>query len=432
MSKTYLHFGGDFKLTSRGDVAVLEINGSDSGTKGVEALYPKYESDKISNIKKYYSQKLRIVSELIEKNTIVNAQDVMINRGERLRVRVERQIDNINEQLELLNQMIEVLEAFCNINKKLANIKNSIEGEIIDRLGESDMQLVKEVLIRKLFGITGYAVDPELGLIVELNMGSNMLNVDGDAKIYLKEFLEKLYKNRIVCSRQIAINESDLGGYYFSENHISIPIDDSFRMKLNDPAINEITKNKLRQKKYISEKESVPYIVWEGNEEKLKHFVNTLKQSNSILINFRKYPYLVLKAFEGIGGDEVQIVNHDDRDQIYQFYEKYSENILIEGFVPPRSSEYDENIRFYTEGFVESRPGKKKQISLRYHPIIEAAYVRRSFYPIVGDATLNQKYVVNVNKGAEIKTANMSDQIKVKKVINRLINKIINDVLVLD
>jgi hypothetical protein len=130
----------------------------------------------------------------------------------------------------------------------------------------------------------------------------------------------------------------------------------TYEVQYSPDRLEEVASNKLVQKPYIDEQFRAPFWVWDGTDEGLSDFIESLSITWA---DAAAFPFVVAKNVRGIRGENVRIFRTYDTEQISSFLRQYCperNDAIVEGFVPSKEIEgYEDGCMRYLIDFVVYR-----------------------------------------------------------------------------
>ncbi|MGL5830617.1 MAG: hypothetical protein ACRCZE_00535 [Candidatus Altimarinota bacterium] len=419
--------GYDVKITPEGNPYIIEINGKNSGLKGLDRIM----GGEVGEIRQ--NARVHIVSEF----DVNVREDVFGKKWEDLSFPPEivslatRSSDDVSvmserylnflekpeiKQWELLKKMY--VQFFCWAMKIIKYIP-----ELEEYFSEKNLQKEfnpKEILAKVLGEVT-YVKDKEVGeFFVTGQQTKRQIEL-------MKDFVEFYFRNKKAVKNKVLIVDDHLfGKVWFNPKHYVVGAEDSFelsirppflkfrgKLKINSDELEEVCEDKLEQKKFIPEDYRAFYKQVECPFDP-REFLKIIGKSKS---KFSDKLVVVKKIKGGNCGNEVRIINVDDpinhavfKSELWKGYGE--EPILMEEFVPSKKIYCDQTgdyhdgcMRYLVDLHVVKKSGR-----LEYKTIYEAAYWRlapvglngnRVFYTYEQEKDIeNWKYKVNLANGA--------------------------------
>jgi hypothetical protein len=426
--------GGDFKITPKGRVGFLELNGRSSGIQGFHRLYGEKDFDlsRTQIWKKYQREWLDQLEKKIKLGGMIDAQNVIVLRRRPAESLDDRMCNDQNNKQKqyIIDHFKQVLYSMMERDDIFAvDISRRCEEMMCNDIQNLSQDFQVDLIMHVIFGVKRFINDPKLGLIIERDVKRGY---DTFINCYWEVFLRNLYHEIDAEKKEVLVSKFEQG-YYLAPNYKLVYVEDELRVGQNPEYLEKIAKDKQLQKVFVPKENLSPYCLWRGSEKEIDVFLDSLFVDTDGLIDLQNYPYVVVKGITGCGGDEVKIFNIHDRTKITRFLKICPINkYLLEGFIPSKD-------------FQTGLEGKMHDGSMRYlldilvtiersrtliEPIFEKAYWRISPYAKDDKNTvLDQKYVVNLKRDASVAECNERDFGLVKAVIRKITNDILGVVL---
>ncbi len=356
--------GLDIKKTPDAHFAVIELNGLASGIGGLQELTGEDVYQTRRKIKKEAEKKVfetmfeRKKKEFVPDeavSTVINANDWEYYDSE---VNPflgwwERSDEIEKDQIENL-----ILKDIADLGKNLQNLKALARTKKSNYWWygkhKSHKFLFDKPREMHKYGILRFALLPEIGLVLQVANWACFANTPETRQLLpgIKIISQKIYQRPEFRGNPFFLyrDETDVflrqGRIYrFLAPPNAILVHDR---QLGAPpkrvqnALKDldgsIISDKIHHKEFIPEDYQAPHIIWNGDKAKVASFLQLLKETPHPLIDFKKFPFVVLKKRRSVCGQGVSIFSVAETADQEQFFRKLLEmphgECLIEGFVP--------------------------------------------------------------------------------------------------
>lgn len=422
-------FGGDFKITPRGEVGFIELNGADAGFEGLVRLRGKsFENERKKALETFLLERRKELLAVIKDQKVLNfslvreensaAQkmaDVFLE--ERVDSRLQIQENCAQTLLDILNDTAEKNLQFARqyAPLKRENIPNSVVKT--GRLSSKALHL-----LMALFGVEDFVLHGRLGLILKFNQ-------DRERNV-TNPLWEEIYRSWVTelpraKGEKIIVEHADKKNHRFLPCHDVRSVQEIAMAANNNEEIEKVTNDKWSQKKFVPAANLSPAMLWQGNTVELFNFLERLRAGNQLL-DYQKYPLAVLKKISGKQGTQVKILDLKNPLEIVSEMKRLEPGqYLLEGFVAGLGKgvlkTQDATMRYYAHYRATDQMTKNG-----VEELFAASYWRvspKSF----DDQTvaLNDRFRVNLAQGAIAEQTTLQEHEKVRSVMRGIVERLI-------
>jgi hypothetical protein len=368
--------GFDLKITPSGHVAIIEVNGINSGMEGYKRLHGEIEESK-RWVSRVDGSSTPIDDILFEKDGTevrhLNAQDIV--RGSNYSIDAGKYNGHSRSLMERMScwwknagtevrgaLILRIASHFDEWRKGDARAECALlaaESRIPGDLPPSFRALE---MLRILWGVSRVGIDPQLGLIIE-----SQEPPQGERKELLQGFLRQVYQDFPVDPQVIAVDPSYYDGSLWCHPHhwiinakevIKVSDDKAILCNFTSVVTNSrelvaITSDKIAQKEFLPKEFQAPFIVWQGYWEPVQQFLTDLIQGEikSPLIDLDKFPFIVVKRNSGSHGDGVNIIDISKTEELESLLRNIpAGSALVEAFVPSQKIQNPANNGKFHDG----------------------------------------------------------------------------------